>query len=204
MRDSERLRIFDTDTPGGGLSQWFPGISQIVDITRTGDQVKLFDTIINEPHYNYVIDLQSSLLDKFFNIFHDIRFDEGAAEAGIGVAVFFLIDRSLATLSAARRVQERLRNSDFVIVRNDAVGDMLHIPAAAADYLNIRKDRDLILPALSLAAREFIEAPGFTFADFIAGETENAPPDIRYELWNFLETIYNQRQPGQSGTTLLI
>ncbi|MFZ1813720.1 MAG: hypothetical protein WBO55_03415 [Rhizobiaceae bacterium] len=164
----------------------------------------MIDTIINEPGYNYIIDLQASLLNRFFKLFHDINLDEGAVEAGIGVAVFFMIDRSLTTLAAAKSVRDQLRKSEFVLVRNDAIGNMLHIPEAANEYLRIDKDRDLILPRLSDEARQYLETPGFTFADFIAGESHHVPANIRYEFWNFLETIYNQRKPGASGTTLLI
>ena len=70
--------------------------------------------------------------------------------------------------------------------------------------MRIEKDRDLSLPRLSDAASVFIERQGFTFSDFIARNGADAPLEIRNELWNFLEIIYNQREAGSSGTTLLI
>lgn len=152
--------------------------------------------MIGEPGCNYVVDLQSNLLLKFFNIFHDIAFDEGAREAGIDVTVYFIVDRSTSSISSARMVRSKLRCSEFVLVRNEAIGNLLHLPSAAENYARIPRDREIVLPALSAQARNYIEQPDFTFSGFIAGRSEDAPANIRFELWNFLETIYNQRNPA--------
>lgn len=200
----ERINIFDTDYPNGGIAKYFPEQTEIVDISKTAGQVKLFDTMIERPGINHLVDLQSEWLDKFFTIFHDIGFDEGAAEAGIGVVVFYMIDRSMSSIETAAKIRKKLRSSEFVLIRNAAVGNLLHIPSAARNYMKIEKDRDILLPKLSDAASVYIERPGFTFTDFIASGATDAPIEIRNELWNFLETIYNQREAGGSGTTLLI
>lgn len=195
--------MFDTDLPYGSVQQWFPDNSELVDLTRTGDLVRMLDRMIQEPDCNFVVDLQASLLDAFFKIFHDISFDEGAAEAGSGVAVFFVLDRSVRSIEAAARTRARLKCSEFVIVKNEAIGTVLHEPRAAELYMAIPKDREISLPRLSEAARDHIERHGFSFAEFVAGKAEEAPVAIRFELWNFLETIYNQRRAGASGATLL-
>lgn len=200
----DRISIFDTDFPNGGIAKHFPEHTQIVDISKTAGQVKLFDTMIGEPGRNHLVDLQSQWLDKFFTIFHDIAFDVGAAEAGIGVVVFFMVDRSISSIEAAAAIRRKLRKSEFVAIRNAAIGNLLHIPSAARSYMRIEKDRDLLLPRLSDAASVYIERPGFTFTDFIARNGGDAPIEIRNELWDFLEIIYNQREAGSSGTTLLI
>ncbi|MCG6857585.1 MAG: hypothetical protein LJE67_05920 [Salaquimonas sp.] len=156
--------------------------------------MKLFDTMIGHPDKHYVVDLQSNLLDKFFTIFRDIAFDEGASEAGIAVTVFFIVDRSYSSVLAARGVHRKLRTSEFVTVINEAIGSPLEIPQAELAYRGIEKDREIVLPALSRAAREYVSQPGFTFSDFIVSEAEAAPANIRFELWSFLERIHNQRQ----------
>ncbi len=198
------MRVFDTDFPNGGLAHYFPDNSEIVDLSKTAGQVRLFDTIIEEPGFHYIIDLQASLTNRFFKIFEDIRFDEGAMEAGIGTAVFYIVDRSMSSIHSAQKVRSQLSCSEFVMVRNDAIGTLLHLPSAAENYLRIEKDRDLVMPKLSSAALAFIEQKGFTFADFIAGEITPPPEAVKMELWRFLESLYNQRSMSGSGTTLLI
>jgi hypothetical protein len=204
LGNPDRVRVFDTDFPNGGLAQFFVDNCEIVDLAKTGGQVRLFDTIIEEPQFHYVIDLQSSLTAKFFQIFNDIRFDEGAAEAGIGIAVFFIVDRSMSSIHAAEAVRSALTCSEFIIVRNDAIGTLLHLPSAAESYLRIEKNRDLVLPRLSAAALAYIEQRGFSFADFISGEIAPPPEAVKAELWRFLETIYDQRGSGGQDTTLLL
>lgn len=196
LTDESRLHVFDTDYPRGDLARWFPRNSQIIDLSRTLDQVKLFDTMIGHPGRNYVVDLQSSLLDKFFTIFRDIAFDEGAREAGIGVSVRFLLDRSTSSLQAARLVRARLRCSEFVIVINEAIGTLFNLASVREDYEALAKDREIVLPRISTEARAVIETPGFSFADFIVGGSDKVPSQVRYELWRLLEKIHNQRSPA--------
>ena len=160
--------------------------------------------MIARPDINYVIDLQSSLLNRFFAIFRDIGFDQGAAEAGTGISVFFIVDRSMSSILAAEKLRPKIGESTFVLVHNEAIGTLLHLPSAASEYSEIEKDRDLVLPKFSDAARDYIEDVRFSFADFIAGGYHDTPMAIRHELWSFLESLYNQRSRGETGTTRLI
>lgn len=196
--------MFDTDFPHGGIAGYFPENSEIIDLSRTQGQMRLFDTMIAVPGVNYVVDLQASLLDRFFTIFNDIAFDTGAQESGIGVVVYFIVDRSLNSIHAAEQVRAKLRASELVLVHNEAIGNALNIPGAVEEYEDIEKDRDLVLPKLSEEARDLVETAGFSFADFITGKSEKIPVVIRRELWQFLETIYNQRKIGGSKTVHLI
>lgn len=198
------VRIFDTDWPGGGIAHHFPNDSEIVNLEKTVDQVRLFDTIIEEPQFHYVIDLQSNLLTRFFKIFNDIRFDEGVRDAGIGIAVFFIVDRSMSSIAAAEKVRAQLTCSEFILVRNDAIGTLLHLPSAAENYVRIDKDRDIVLPKLSQRVLDFIDRKDFSFAEFVAGTLPAPSEVVAAELWKFLETIYNQRGMGTSGTMLPI
>jgi hypothetical protein len=196
--------VFDTDFPHGGIVSYFPENSEIIDLSRTPGQMRLFDTMIANPGVSSVVDLQASLLDRFFNIFNDIAFDTGAQASGIGVVVYFIVDRSLNSIHAAEHVRTKLRSSELVLVHNEAIGNALNIPGAVEEYEDIEKDRDLVLPKISEEARELVESAGFSFADFISGKSANVPLLIRRELWQFLETIYNQRKIGGSKTVHLI
>ncbi len=196
--------MFDTDHPRGDIAHRYGDQAQIIDLSRTIDQMHLFDTMIAEPGNNYVVDLQASLLDKFFTIYHDIAFDEGATQAGISVAVFFILDRTLDSIHAARAVRQKLRASEFITVINEAIGSPLVLPGGEDAIRHLARDREVTLPVLSAASRQIIEQPGFSFSDFIVGEIDNVPKAIYFELWQFLETIYNQRVVGASGSAMLI
>src|ERR1700756_4862925 len=38
-------RAFDTELPGGTLKRFHPDVTEIVDMTTTSDQMKIFDTL---------------------------------------------------------------------------------------------------------------------------------------------------------------
>ena len=203
LTGADSFRIFDTDFPEGGLAGYFPESSEIVDLAKTQGQVRIFDTILAETGVDYIIDLQSDLLDAFFRIFSDIGFEHAAREAGLNLSIYFILDRAMTTMQSARRIGEMLHESDFVLVRNEAVGNVLTLPEAARIRAQIKNARDLSMPALSIEAANFIEKPEFTFAGFVARNGEGAPLEMRIELWNFLEAVYNQRGRAAEGAVLL-
>ena len=199
LAGEERLRIFDTDFPDGGLAGYFPASSRIVDFTRTGDRVLVFDTMVDEPDHDYVVDLQANLLKPFFKVYSDIAFDEGAAEAGIAVSVYFMLDRTLTSVNAAAEISRLAGSASFVPVRNEAIGNILAIPEGARRYEAIRKNREIMLPRLSVDALNLIDDPQFSFSGFVARNGEGYPLELKIELFQFLETIYNQRRADEAG-----
>ena len=54
-------RAFDTESPRGTLMRFHPDITQIVDMTTTADQMKIFDTL-NAGTSVTVIDVRAGLL----------------------------------------------------------------------------------------------------------------------------------------------
>lgn len=201
---TELLRIFDTDHPHGGLAGYFPASSDIVEFSKTGGQVRLFDTIMAEPGFDYVIDLQDHLLEQFFSIFADIGFAEAASSAGISITVYYLVDRHLNSVERAARLARSFTDVHFVPVRNEALGNVLSLPQAAKLYHEMPKTRDLALPRLSIAALNRIDEADFTFARFIESNGSAEALEMRIELWNFLESVYNQRQTAEAGGPVVL
>lgn len=191
----ESFRIFDTDFPHGALAGYFPASARIVDFSKTQGQVRLFDTVLGEPDHDYIVDLDASMLWRFFQIYRDIGFDRAAADKGITVTVYFFIDRSLTSVEALAKVSKMIDEAGLIAVRNEMIGNVLTIPRAAAVYQDIPKTGEIQLPRLSVDALNHIDAPAFTFSDFIAHNGANTLLELRIEIWNFLETVYNQVQP---------
>src|SRR5438874_13256621 len=54
-------RAFDTESPRGTLKRFHPEITEIVDMTTTSDQMKIFDTL-NAGTSVTVIDVRAGLL----------------------------------------------------------------------------------------------------------------------------------------------
>ena len=55
-------RAFDTESPRGTLKRFHPDITEIVDMTTTSDQMKIFDTLNSSAPSVTVIDVRAGLL----------------------------------------------------------------------------------------------------------------------------------------------
>src|SRR5882724_10363404 len=55
-------RAFDTENPRGTLKRFHPDLTEIVDMTATSDQMKIFDTLNSAPPSVTVIDVRAGLL----------------------------------------------------------------------------------------------------------------------------------------------
>src|SRR5258707_1308161 len=55
-------RAFDTESPRGTLKRFHPDFTEIVDMTTTSDQMKIFDTLNSSGPSVTVIDVRAGLL----------------------------------------------------------------------------------------------------------------------------------------------
>ena len=66
------LRAFDTEAPTGNLKRFYPEKTTVVDLTRSDDQMKIFDTL--KTAAVTVIDLRAGLLSKTLRMLSEIGF----------------------------------------------------------------------------------------------------------------------------------
>ena len=204
LRHGDPPTIFDTDHPDGEIIRHFPQTARIVDIEKTTDQVALFDGVLGADSGHFLIDLSSEHMAHFFNVYCDIDFEAGAEDAGIDNTVFYLIDRTVASVENAVSLHNRISRTRFVPVRNRAIGDALDVGRTADLYHSMRFDREILLPELSSETLGMLEHPEFHFDAFVAGRYEHFPFEMKAELWGFLESLYEQRQSVGDGSTFAV
>ena len=71
-------RAFDTESPRGTLKRFHPDITEIVDMTTTSDQMKIFDTLNAASPSVTVIDVRAGLLSPALASLRDIGFLDAA------------------------------------------------------------------------------------------------------------------------------
>src|SRR4029450_12934867 len=71
-------RAFDTEWPRGTLHRFHPDVTEVVDITSTADQMKVFDTISSTDAQITVIDVRAGLMSITLKSLRDIGFLEAA------------------------------------------------------------------------------------------------------------------------------
>ena len=83
-------RAFDTESPRGTLKRFHPDITEIVDMTTTSDQMKIFDTLNAASPSVTVIDVRAGLLSPALASLRDIGFLDAAKAGQITFAVFHI------------------------------------------------------------------------------------------------------------------
>jgi MinD-like ATPase involved in chromosome partitioning or flagellar assembly len=84
-------RAFDTESPRGTLKRFHPDVTEIVDMTATADQMKIFDTLNSSNPSVTVIDVRAGLLSPSLAALRDIGFLDAAKSGQITFAVFHLL-----------------------------------------------------------------------------------------------------------------
>src|SRR5688572_33325130 len=67
-------RAFDTEAPKGTLRRFHPDITEVVDLTSTADQMKVFDSVSTSGVQITVIDVRAGLLTATLRALRDIGF----------------------------------------------------------------------------------------------------------------------------------
>jgi len=197
LRRGEAPQIFDTDEPDGGLAAHFPDSSKIVDLASTPQRVAVIDGMLAARETAFVMDLEDRHYAPFFSMCADIGFAEGAREAGLDVTVFFVVDRTVRSVEALIALNETFGDLRVVPVLNRGVGYSVDEPDIAKAYQRQHFEREIVLPDLSPEALGMLEHPDFHFDAFIAGRYEHFPFELKGELWDFLETLYEQRDQAE-------
>jgi hypothetical protein len=178
MLDGRDPFMIDTDAPDGPLRNYFPGRTALADFALMQGQMKLFDTIIASPGRDYVVDLPARHVEGFFKATAELNFFQELHTVGFKIIVFFIVDRSTASLRSARAIQEFPGIDLFVPVRNEFVGS--HWPEA---------ESGLVIPALPQALAFAISERRFSFRTFVLGDTQHLDPEYYTTLSTFLYEV---------------
>jgi len=71
-------------------------------------------------------------------------------------------------------------------------------------YHSMQFEREILLPELSAEALGLLEHVDFHFDGFVAGHFDTLPFELKSELWDFLETLYEQRKSVEDGSTFAV
>jgi hypothetical protein len=115
--------VFDTDAVERRLASFFPDRSIVIDLDRTPDQMKLFDTLSSPVAVTQLIDLTHRSFRKFFSLMREIDFVAEARASGFEPVIFFIPDGETDSYEQGIALRDQFRDSGFVLVRNEALGE---------------------------------------------------------------------------------
>src|SRR6202522_3942438 len=111
-------RAFDTESPRGTLKRFHPNITEIVDMTTTSDQMKIFDTLNAASPSVTVIDVRAGLLSPALASLRDIGFLDAARSGQITFAVFHILGPSIASLDEIAQTSSFMAGGRYFLVKN--------------------------------------------------------------------------------------
>src|SRR5437762_3537574 len=169
-------RAFDTESPRGTLKRFHPEITEIVDMTTTSDQMKIFDTLNAASPSVTVIDVRAGLLSPALASLRDIGFLDAAKAGQITFAVFHILGPSIASLDEIAETAGFMGGAKYFLVKN-FINDTQFFQwdqATYQSYFNRIKDAtELTIPKLNVMAYEQVEVSSVPFLKFVANKGVN-------------------------------
>jgi hypothetical protein len=165
-------RAFDTEAPKGSLKRFHPDITDVVDITSTADQMKIFDTLNSGPMVT-VIDVRAGLLSPALAALRDIGFLDAARSGQITFAVFHILGPSIASLDEIAETANFMSGAKYFLVKN-FINDTQFFQWDQSTYNSyfhrIKDATDLTIPKLNEMAYEQVEVASVPFLKFVANK----------------------------------
>src|SRR5712691_7461069 len=172
-------RAFDTENPRGTLKRFHPDATEIVDMTATSDQMKIFDTLNSATPSVTVIDVRAGLLSPSLTALRDIGFLDAAKAGQITFAVFHILGPSIASLEEIAETARFIGDAKYFLVKNH-INDTPFFEWDPATYNSffkqIRGAEEITVPKLNEMACEQVEVASIPYVSFVANKNAKGEP----------------------------
>jgi hypothetical protein len=172
-------RAFDTEAPKGTLQRFHPDVTDVVDITATSDQMKIFDTLASADAQVTVIDIRAGMLSATLRALRDIGFLDAAKKSQLTFTLFHILGPSIASLSEIDDTASYMNDAHYILVKNFINNTTFFEwdPATYNSYFKKIKDaHDVTIPKLNEMACEQVELASLPYVSFIANKGSNGQP----------------------------
>jgi hypothetical protein len=158
-------RAFDCQFPKGILKRFHPRQTEIIDIFKSDDHLKIFDTL--KPDQVTVIDLAAGQLAYMLGLVGELGFLDNVKRGLLGITVLHVIGSTQASFDEIKIVSKMVEGARHFLVTNrinDAgyLGLSPELTALAAGVINVQQ--------LNPLAAEHVDRAGASFSDFMADE----------------------------------
>ena len=187
-------RAFDTESPRGTLKRFHPGITEIVDVNHTPDQMKIIDTLSNVGATVSVIDVRAGQLGATMRALRDIGFLDAAQAGQFTFVVFHILGPSISSLDEIAEIAPFVSDANYFLVKN-FINDTTFFewdPRTYASYFRkIKHAGDVTIPKLNEMAYEQVELAGVPFSAFVNNLTaEGEPAKYSFVLRGYVRTWF--------------
>lgn len=193
-------RAFDTESPRGTLKRFHPDVTEVVDITSTNDQMKIFDTLSSTDAQITVIDIRAGLLSTTLKALSDIGFLDAARKGQLTFAVFHILGPSVASLDEIAETSTYMTEGNYFLVKN-FINNTTFFEWNPATYnlyfKRIRGAHEITIPKLNEMACEQVELASVPYVSFVAnknqlGDTANYSFVLRGYVRHWLGNVWGE------------
>ena len=193
-------RAFDTESPRGTLKRFHPEVTEIVDVTTTSDQMKIFDTLNTATANVTVIDVRAGLMSPTLAALRDIGFLDAARSGQITFAVFHILGPSIASLDEIAETASFMDGAKYFLVKN-FINNTSFFEWDQATYNSyfkrIKNATEITIPKLNEMAYEQVEVSSVPFLKFVANkgpadETANYSFVLRGYVRHWLANVWSE------------
>jgi hypothetical protein len=162
-------RAFDTEHPQGVLQRFHPDKTQIVDLTRSDDQMRVFDTV--KDAQVTIIDIRAGLLSPTLKTLSEIGFLDGVKQGKLRIAVLHVIGSSEASFQEIKATAAIVEGAKHYLVVNHATDASF---MGLSDELKKVGEGVIDIGKLNELAAEHVDQAGVGFDAFVADEKQSA------------------------------
>jgi len=170
------VRAFDTEWPHGTLARFYSQITEIVDLDRTGDQMRIFDTLDADEVKVSLVDVRAGQLRTILSALSEFGFFDAVREERFDLLLFHILGSSVASLEEITEMAPFVSDAQYFLVKNH-VGEGTYFewdPKIHRAYFDRAKNAtELAVLKLNELAYEQIDVAGTTFSGFV-GDTANS------------------------------
>lgn len=163
-------RAFDTESPGGTLKRFYGDIAEVVNMAHTADQMRIIDTLEEEPDTVSVVDVRAGQLRTILETLEEVGFLEAAAEGEFNFMLFHILGSSIASLDEISETAPFAADAHYYLVKNYvAEGSYFEWdPGTYRSYFNqVKSATEVTIPKLNDLAYEQVDLAGVPFTSFI-------------------------------------
>lgn len=170
-------RAFDTETPKGTLKRFHPAITEIVDITRVGDQMRIFDTLSDSQVT--VIDARAGALSTTLQALQEIGFTDAARRGQINFILLHILGPSISSLEEIARTAERVAGTRYALVKN-FINNTSFFEWDQETYRSyfhrIQEASEITVPKLNEMAAEQVDLAAVSYLSYVASKGARGEP----------------------------
>ena len=178
-------RAFDTEAPLGVLKRFHFNKTEVVDLTKSDGQMRVFDTL--KDAQVTIIDVRAGLLSPTLKTLAEIGFLDGVKEGRLKITVLHVLGSTQASFDEIKATAALVEGSKHYLVVNH-FNDSTFL--GLSDDLKKLGDGIIDIAKLDELAAEYVDTAGVSFDSFIVNESNSAV--IRGYVKSWLHRAFRQ------------